>query len=231
MLIKNRKICVFDMETDGLDTSICSPVQIAAIMIDPVKLELIPDSEFNIRLKPAKLQSSEVENPYTDSDILDWHAKISNITPEKVLSLWKEYPEQSQSWNAFTQYLTKYHTRSTKKNMFSAPIAAGYNILRFDIKIIEQLSRRFNNTNKEGGSDLFYPRDTLDVMNLLFYWFEGNSDLDSLTLDNIRKYLGISGENAHDALKDVKDTAEILIRFLKLHRSLFKKVKFQNSFV
>ena len=51
-----QKICVFDFETDGVDTSICSPVQIAALIIDPIKLEIIPDSRFNIVLQPDKLE-------------------------------------------------------------------------------------------------------------------------------------------------------------------------------
>jgi hypothetical protein len=34
----NQKICVFDLETDGKDPLVCSPVQIAAIIVDPIKL-------------------------------------------------------------------------------------------------------------------------------------------------------------------------------------------------
>jgi DNA polymerase III epsilon subunit-like protein len=49
-------------------------------------------------------------------------------------------------------------------------------------------------------------------------------------MDNLRDYLGISKEGAHDALKDVKDCAEVLIRFMKLHRNLADKVKFKDSF-
>jgi DNA polymerase III epsilon subunit-like protein len=67
-------------------------------------------------------------------------------------------------------------------------------------------------------------------MNLVFYWFEHNNDLKSYSMDNLRDYLGISKEGAHDALKDVKDCAEVLIRFMKLHRSLGSKVKFKDSF-
>jgi DNA polymerase III epsilon subunit-like protein len=219
------------METDGSDPSICSPVQIAAVIVDPIKLEIVKNSEFNVSLKPERLVSSSKDNPYDDSDILDWHGKVLNTSPEKVLSNWKQYPDQDQSWKCFVDYLQNYHSRSTKKNLFSAPMAAGYNIFRFDLKIVERLSQKYKNVTKEGGTDLFYPRDTLDIMNLLFYWFEGSSELENLTLDSVRKYFGISGENAHDALKDVQDTAEILIRFLRLHRNLCKKVKFKQSFV
>ena len=67
-------------------------------------------------------------------------------------------------------------------------------------------------------------------MNLMFYWFESNQDLKSYTLDSVRDYFGISKTGAHDALKDVKDTAELIVRFMKLHRNLGQKIKFKDSF-
>jgi hypothetical protein len=224
-----QKICVFDFETDGINPEKCSPVQIAAIIIDPLKLQVVPDSEFNISIKPEAL----IDNPeydYADSDVLDFHAKVRGSSKEDILKEWKSYQKQDHGWKMFTSYLNMYHTRSERKSCFSAPIAAGYNINRFDLKIIERLSTKYDNLNKEGKSSLFYPRDVVDLMNMVFYWFEGNNELKNYTLDNLRDYLGISKEGAHDALKDVKDTADILIRFLKLHRNLSNKIKFKGSF-
>ena len=114
--------------------------------------------------------------------------------------------------------------------MFSAPIAAGYNIFRFDLKIVDRYTKKFGYVTKDNECDLFYPRDTLDIMNLAYYWLENNSDIKSISLDNLRSYLGISKDGAHDALKDVKDCAEILIRFFKLHRRLAPQIKFEGSF-
>lgn len=226
-----QKICVFDLETDGVNPDICSPVQIAAIMVDPVKLEIVKDSEFNITVKPSALEERP-EYSYSDSDVLDFHAKVRGSTKDQILNSWKEYQKQENGWNMFISYLDMYHTRSSgKKSCFSAPIAAGYNINRFDLRIIERLSIKYGNLNKEGRSSLFYPRDVIDIMNLIFYWFEGNNELKNYTLDNVRDYLGINKEGAHDALKDVKDTANILIRFLKLHRNLSDKIKFKSSFI
>lgn len=231
MLINQKKICVFDMETDGSDPYTCSPVQIAALMIDPIRLEVIKDSEFNINLKPDKLENSDSDqNPYSDSDILQWHAKVKGTTPEQILEDWRSYPSQSKSWEQFTNYLDSFHIRTTKKSLFTAPIAAGYNIFRFDLKIVERLGQKYGNVNTKGEIDIFYPRDTLDLMNLLFYWFESSKDVKSLSMDSMRGYFGISDTNAHDALKDVQDTAEILTRFLRLHRNLYKKIKFKDSF-
>jgi DNA polymerase III epsilon subunit-like protein len=224
-----QKICVFDMETDGSNPDVCSPVQIAAVIIDPLRLEIIQDSEFNVTIKPEKLEEDD-SYTYSDSDILEFHSKVRGCTKDDILTTWKEYTPQNQSWKLFLSYLEKYHIRSDKRSCFTAPIAAGYNINRFDLRIVDRLSKKYNNLNKEGRSSLFYPRDVIDVMNVIFYWFESNNELKNYTLDNLRDYLGLSKEGAHDALKDVKDTAEILIRFLRLHRNLGKKVKFKGSF-
>jgi len=227
-MINYNKICVFDFETDGSDPRECSPVQIAAIMVDPINLDIIPNSEFNINFKPEVLESDD-KYQYT-TDILDFHSKVKGCSKDDVLNEWRNYPKQQQSWNMFVNYLDKYHSRSSKKSQFSAPIAAGYNINRFDLKIIDRLSQKYGNVNKEKTSNLFYPRDVVDVMNLVFYWFESNPDLKSYTMDSLREYFGIDKTGAHDAIKDVKDTADIMIRFMKLHRNLSSKVKFKNSF-
>jgi DNA polymerase III epsilon subunit-like protein len=227
--MNKNKICVFDFETDGSDPNTCSPVQLAAVMVDPITLEIISGSEFNANFKPEVLESDE--NYEYQTDILDFHAKVRGCAKKDILDSWKTYPSQKHSWDIFANYLDKYHTRTTKKSQFSAPIAAGYNINKFDLPIVNRLSRKHGNVNKENNSSLFYPRDVADVINLVFYWFEHNDELKSYTLDNIRDYFGISKEGAHDAIKDVKDTANILIRFLRLHRNLSQKIKFRGSFV
>ena len=217
------------METDGSNPDVCSPVQIAAVIIDPLRLEIIQDSEFNVTIKPEKLEEDD-SYTYSDSDILEFHSKVRGCSKDDILTTWKEYTPQNQSWKLFLSYLEKYHIRSDKRSCFTAPIAAGYNINRFDLRIVDRLSKKYNNLNKEGRSSLFYPRDVIDVMNLVFYWFEHNAELKSYAMDNLREYFGIDKTGAHDAIKDVRDTADILIRFMRLHRSLASKVKFKDSF-
>jgi DNA polymerase III epsilon subunit-like protein len=229
-MVNYQKFCVFDFETDGSDPEKCSPVQIAAIIIDPIKLEIVKNSEFNCNIKPELLEESADYN-YSDSDVLDFHAKVKGISKDKVLAEWHEYQKQEVGWKMFVSYLDMYHSRSERKSCFSAPIACGYNINRFDLKIVDRLSKKYSNVNKEGNSSLFYPRDVVDLMQVMFLWFENNGDLKNYTLDTVREYFGIDKTGAHDALKDVLDTAEILLRFLKLHRNLSRKIKFKNAFV
>lgn len=225
-----KKICVFDFETDGSDPNVCSPVQLSAVIVDPIKLEIISGSEFNVFLKPELIEQ-DPGYQYT-TDIIDFHSRVKGCSQEDIYKQWREYPSQEISWTSFVNYLDKYHCGGRKKkNMFSAPIAAGYNINRFDLKIIHRLSEKYKNIEaKENISNLFYPRDVIDIMNLVFYWFE-NLDIKSYSLDNIRDYLGIDKTGAHDAVKDVIDSANILIRFLRLHRNLSSKIKFKGSFV
>jgi DNA polymerase III epsilon subunit-like protein len=227
-MINYNKICVFDFETDGCDPTVCSPVQIAAVMIDPIHLEIIDGSEFNINFKPEVLENND--NYKYETDILDFHSKVKACSQDEILKSWYQYPKQDHAWKLFVNYLDKYHTRSSKKSQFSAPIAAGYNIYRFDLPIVDRLSKKYGNVNKENRTDIFFPRDVVDAMNLVFYWFEHNNDLKSYTLDTLRDYFGIDKDGAHDASKDVKDTAEIIIRFMKLHRNLGQKIKFKNAF-
>ena len=70
----SKKIYVFDFETDGSDPTVCSPVQLAAIMVDPIKLEIIPDSGFNVFCKPEVMEK-DPDYRYT-TDILDFLARV-----------------------------------------------------------------------------------------------------------------------------------------------------------
>ena len=55
-----NKICVFDFETDGRDPHKVNPVQLAAVIVDPRKLEIIKNAEFNsARAKLIKRQWSQ----------------------------------------------------------------------------------------------------------------------------------------------------------------------------
>lgn len=76
-----NKICVFDFETDGKNPLECSPVQLAAVMIDSDKLEVIPNSEFNISLKPEALDNNP-DHQY-DTELLEFHAKAQNVHHQK----------------------------------------------------------------------------------------------------------------------------------------------------
>jgi exonuclease I len=61
-------------------------------------------------------------------------------------------------------------------------------------------------------------------------WTEGDPTIKSISMDSMRERMGISKENAHDALQDVKDTANILIKFMKTHRTVYRNLKIEKAF-
>ena len=131
-------------------------------------------------------------------------------------------------WKKFGQFCDKYNF---KKTSYYAPIAAGYNINGYDMPIVDRMCQQYGPTHaKNGRQGIFNPIYTIDVMQHIYCWFENNQDVKGYSMDYLRDYFGMDKENAHDALQDVKDTANLLIKFMRLQRSLLKKVKFEKSF-
>jgi DNA polymerase III epsilon subunit-like protein len=161
---------------------------------------------------------------------IEWHAKTLKCKVEDILAKWDKAPPEKDVFNNFKEYLLRYHTRTTRKNKFSAPLKAGYNIVKFDNIIIQRLAEKYNALDSEGVCSLFHPRDQIDALFLSFMWFENLEEPKKYNMDELRSYLGMSGETAHDALGDVRDTANLIIRMMRLHRRTANNVKFKGSF-
>jgi DNA polymerase III epsilon subunit-like protein len=219
-----NKICVFDFETDGRDPTKANPVQLAAVIVDPRKLEIVNNAEFNSFMRPEGID----EEDYFENNraTIERHSNIRDCTPEEIIELWKKAPSQKMVWENFVGFLEKFHKSGKNKTKFSAPLACGYNILAFDLHIVNRMCE-----NHLKGKQIFHPRDKLDLMHWMFPWFENSRAVTSFSMDNMREYLGMSTANAHDAMKDVKDTAGLLCRFLRLYRRTARNVKFKGSFV
>ena len=57
----------------------------------------------------------------------------------------------------------------------------------------------------------------------MFFWTENNDSIKSLKLTSVCEWMGFATEeieNAHDALQDVLNTAKIVVRLLRMQRSL-----------
>jgi len=205
---------VFDFETGGIDPKVCEPLQLAAVVIDSRSLEIKPGSEFQTYIKPASWDN-------VSQEALNINKIDRKEVDEKGLNL-------KTAWEAFTSYVNKYNK---KKSFWGAPIAAGHNIVAYDMIIVNRLCELYGPLdNKSKSPILFHGRDKLDLMNLSFLWFENNRELENYKLDTLRKYFGLSREGAHNAIKDVADTALILSRFLKFHRAIASKTTFKDAF-
>jgi DNA polymerase III epsilon subunit-like protein len=67
-------------------------------------------------------------------------------------------------------------------------------------------------------------------MDDLWLWTEADPAVKSRSLDSFRELLGLSKANAHDALQDVKDTANIFIRMQKSRRVIYQNMVFKDTF-
>lgn len=217
-----RDIIVFDFETGGANPHTCQPTQIAAIAIHARKLEMQPGGVFNSEMRPIVDDEKAVA-----AGVAPLEEKALEITRKNRQDLAKAPPPKIV-WNKFAEFCNQYNF---KNNSFTAPIAAGYNINGYDMPIVQRMCEQYGPVDaKNGKQKIFNPIFKIDLMDHIYCWFENNQDVKSYNMDYLRDYFGLSKDNSHDALQDVKDTANLLIKFLRMQRNLLKKIKFEKTF-
>lgn len=207
-MINYNTLIVWDTETGSVDPHTTEVLQIAAVAINPRSLKVIEGSEFNIYCKPrdwGKVEEGALRVNKLSKEIID----------EKGFEL-------KTAWTQFTEYLQSFNRKGSK---FTAPIPCGANIRNFDMIIFDRLCKEFNSPQ-----DLFFRRNIVDVLDLAFLWFESSSIPAKYNMDALRDFFGLSKENAHNAVEDCRQCAQIISRFLAFHRKLSAPEKFQNAF-
>ena len=208
---------IFDLETSGVDTNTAQVVQIGAICVDARRLEIIEGSEFDVLIKPlygeecAKAGLQEL----TDGAI-NIHKKGHALLAEKGVSL----------ETGISNFVSYVNTHNYGKTKWKSPIPCGYNSNNYDIPILKRDLVRTNQAYP------FHPSISVDVMQLLFLFFENDKNVTRLSADSlIRKHMGWKDKGeSHDALGDVIMTAEVLIKSMRLIRKAVGTVKFENCF-
>lgn len=219
--MNDKNIVVFDFETAGdivqkngtLDASRVVPIQIACVVLDPRKLKVIPGSEFESIMRPP--EGTKL------------NAKALEINKKTEAEIWNAPGDWEAVWVRFCNHVRKYNPRGASP--FTAPIPAGKNIRNFDMPIAQWLCEKFNQVDKSGTQNIYSNRQSLDLEDNIFAWFEDNQELENYKMDTLREYFGLSTEGAHDAMVDVLQTAYLLRKFHHLHRDLFPRIKFKGS--
>ena len=223
--MNNNHLIVFDFETTGLDIPYHEPVELAAQAYDARTLEAFPKEDggrFVSLMKP--LYPERLDEPKCAEAL-----RFNKITKEEVLAA----PDQGVVWKNFVEWTKKYNPKGTK---WSAPIPCGKNIRGFDLKIVEEMNRLHG--PKKEKTVLFNTKWLFDLDDILFLFFENETEPASLGMDVIRDYFGIPKDGAHRAELDVEQEGALIIRFIKLIRRLRKEVgkdgekriKFAQSF-
>jgi DNA polymerase III epsilon subunit-like protein len=216
----SKDIIVFDFETGGRNRHKCQPTQIAAIALDGRNFKL--KGQFNSLMRPIIDDEKAIA---AGLDPLEEEAlKITRKTREELAKA----PLPKAVWTKFTQFVNKYNWKGTS---FFAPIPAGFNIIGYDMYIVDRLCKEFGPwDDKKQCQSLFHQIYKIDMMDNMFMWTEGDPEVKSISMDSIRERMGLSKDNAHDALQDVKDTANIMIKFMKTHRAVYRNLKIEKAF-
>lgn len=216
----SRDFIVFDFETGSRNPHKTQPTQLAALALDGRNFKL--KGSFNSEIRPI-LNDQKAEEAGLDP-IEDEALRITGKTREEL----KKAPTLRSVWKKFHQFVDKYNWKGTQ---WFAPIPVGFNILGFDMIIINRLCKEYGPYNEERSQQkLFHAIWKIDVMDNVFAWTEGDPSVKSISMDAMRERMGMSKDNAHDALQDVKDTANIMIKFMKTHRAVYKNLKIDKAF-
>jgi DNA polymerase III epsilon subunit-like protein len=216
----NRDYIVFDFETGSRNPTRTQPTQIAALALDGRNLAV--KGSFNSDIKPILDDEKAIKAGF--DPIEDGALRVTNKTREALAKA----PALKSVWNKFTKFVDQYNW---KGEPFFAPIPVGYNIIGFDMIIINRLCKEFGQWDKTREQQkLFSKVYKIDLMDNMFMWTEGDPSVRSISMDTLRERMGLSTENAHDALQDVKDTANIFIKLLKTHRAVYQNIELDKAF-
>lgn len=216
----SRDIICFDFETGGRNPHRCQPTQIAAIALDGRNFK--PKGTFNSLMRPVLDDDKAIAlgvDPVEDEAL-----KVTRKTREELAKA----PLPKTVWKKFITFVEKYNWKGTP---FFAPIPCGFNIIGYDMHIVNRLCKEYGPWDENRQQQkLFHQIYKIDVMDDVWLWTEGDPDVKSISMDSLRERMGLSSENAHDALQDVRDTANIFIKLQKSRRAVYRNMKFDKAF-
>lgn len=216
----NRDIIVLDFESGGRNPHTCQPTQLAAIALDGRNFKV--KDTFN-----SEIRAEVDDEKAVAQGLAPLEQEALNITGKTREGIAKA-PELKSVWKKFEQFVNKYNW---KKTPYFAPIPAGFNIIGYDMIIIDRLCKEFGPWDKKREQQqLFNCFKKIDVMDNVFMWTESDPNIKSISMDSLRDLMGIPKDNAHDALQDVKDTANIMIEFMETHRKVYKRLNLEKTF-
>lgn len=202
-----RNICVFDFETGGKNPHVCEVIQIGALILNRNNFKTM--STFESLMKPK------------DFDTLEDEALEKNgITKEEL----ENAPEAKVVFPSFCEWIKKFNI-ARDKSFYGAPIPCGYNINGFDLILFDRYCKEYKYWDeKQDRQNVMFPLNRLDVFDHMWLFLRTNSEIKRTRLTSLLEYAGVEKEEitkgAHNALWDVKMTAEFAVKLLKLAKHL-----------
>jgi len=184
------KIFYFDCETTGVDHKVNGIIQLAFVL--EIDGEIVEEQD--IRMRPF------------NRDIIEPLAlEVNKITMEQIQTF--EHP-----LIAYEQILQIFNKHIDKFNKDDKFFPAGFNV-RFDIDFFSEFWKKASKDKYGLGS--YCNWRSIDPLPVIYFLVEnGILSLENYKLSTVCEYFGITLDDAHDALADIKATIE-LIRIVK----------------
>jgi DNA polymerase III epsilon subunit-like protein len=232
LLHQEEDICLYDFESGSINPRTTQPLELAAVMIDARKLEIIKDSLFCSKIKPLSDEDAVKKG-------LDPIQKSALAVNNLSLAELDKAPDEKTVWNNFIQYQYRFNI---KKDTWNAAISCGFNITNFDKYIVDRLCKTYGPwDDKKQQQKIFNPVQSIDLKDITFLMNENNPEVDRNNFDTIRSWLNLdmdsiahhltddSMRGAHSAAVDVLQGAEVLCKMMKLIRHWSKKTDFRGN--
>lgn len=184
-------IFLFDFETTGLSAN-AAPIQVGALILDDNLVEVESYSTFIRPFEGCELHPVAMA----------MHAEKGRTL--EVLLRFGQRP--FKVFNKIAEMIVRYSQLSGGAKV----IPAGHNISGFDLPILRREFERYSI------SDVPLDYHALDSMSLAFGLLKFKGKIPNVKLETLAKYYGIEfkGAGAHDAMSDVRVTAEVLRRLV-----------------
>lgn len=224
LIINYNTYIIFDFETGGTNPYKTQITQIAAIALHSQKLTVEPNGTFNSELRPILDDEEAIKQGF--DPIGDEALRVTKKTREGLAKA----PPTKLVWENFVTWVNRFNYR---KSSYTAPIACGFNINKFDLPILNRYCTLYGPVDKDGRQNLFNDIYAIDVMQEWFAWTEHNPNIKRRNLGATMDALGmpeIAKANAHDALVDVRNTANIFIKLQKYKREIGANTQWETSF-
>lgn len=192
------KTFYFDVETTGVDKIKNGLTQFAAIVVidgeevDSISLDINTDTYIR------------------DIDVAQEALDVTGKTIEMITS----YPSQQEQFKKLINFLDTYIDRYNKEDKFTP---AGYNV-QFDLGFLQEWFKE--NDHKFFGSYFHYKdADVFSISKILKHL--GITNLPNDKLGTLCEHYGVDlGEDAHDAVADIRATRDLYIRMVDEHFKL-----------
>jgi DNA polymerase III epsilon subunit-like protein len=216
----------FDFETGSLGANVTQPTQIAAVAVNGRTLEFTKNDIFSSEIQPI-LDDEKAEalglHPVEDKAL-----ELTHKTREALA----EAPTIDVVWPKFVEFVKRYKDGNSQ---WGNPIAAGFNIVNFDLPIVNRICGRepWNLgpwDKKWEVNSLFHPRDVFDLQKFMGAIYENIPGVKSQSFDTYRSIYGFESTGMeHDARVDVIQGAALMVRKLQWMRKFCSRKKFENT--